>query len=330
MVKLALITGGAGFIGSHLAERLIAEGHHVVVLDNLSTGSRANLSNLLQHPRFQLIVGDITDEKLVAPLVEQTDVVFHLAAAVGVKLIVDKPLSSMTTNIRGTECVLEQASKWNKRLVLASTSEVYGKNSKSSFSEDDDLVYGNTSKSRWSYACSKAIDEFLALAHHRENGLPVTVLRYFNTVGPRQSDQYGMVLPTFVNQALSGSPITVHGTGTQRRTFTHVLDTVDATYRLAMDESSVGQVYNVGGSVEISMMELAQTVKAKINSRSAVKAVPYHEAFKNKGFEDMQRRVPDCAKLNKQIGYKPRYSLNDIIDSVIDYHQPSTQNAEMA
>ncbi len=330
MVNLVLITGGAGFIGSHLAERLIAEGHSVIALDNLSTGSRTNVQHLLNHPRFELIVGDISNEAQLAALIKQADVVFHLAAAVGVKLIVDKPLTSMTTNIRGTEMVLEQASKWNKRILLASTSEVYGKNTKTPFSEDDDLVFGNTKKTRWSYACSKAIDEFLAIAHHRESGLPVTIARYFNTVGARQSDQYGMVLPTFVNQAIKGEPITVHGDGSQRRTFTHILDTVDATYRLAMDESAAGDVFNIGGSIEISMMELAKLVRSKVNSDSQIKTIPYKEAFNNKGFEDMQRRVPDCNKIDQQIGYSPRHSLDDIIDNVIDYYQPVSQTAAMA
>ncbi len=329
MVKQALITGGAGFIGSHLAERLIAEGHHVVALDNLSTGSYHNVQHLLNHSRFELIAGDISNEALIAPLIKRADVVFHLAAAVGVKLIMDKPLTSMTTNIRGTETVLELASKWNKRLLLASTSEVYGKNTKTPFSEDDDLVYGNTMKTRWSYACSKAIDEFLAIAHHRENALPVTIARFFNTVGARQSDQYGMVLPTFVNQALNDKPITVHGDGTQRRTFTHVLDTVDASYRLAMDESAVGEVFNIGGSIEVSMMDLAVKIKRKLNSRSQINCIPYSEAFESKGFEDMQRRVPDCNKLDLQIGYQPRYSLDDIIDSVIEHCRPLPQAVAM-
>ncbi len=330
MVKLALITGGAGFIGSHLAERLIAEGHSVIALDNLSTGSRRNLGNLQNHPRFEFIKGDISNKALLTPLIKQADIVFHLAAAVGVKLIVDKPLTSMTTNIRGTETVLEQASIWNKRILLASTSEVYGKNPKTPFTENDDLVYGNTSKTRWSYACSKAIDEFLAIAHYRESGLPVTIARYFNTVGARQSDQYGMVLPTFVNQALKDAPITVHGDGSQRRTFTHILDTVDATYRLGMDENAVGEVFNIGGSIEISMMNLAKKIRDKVNSNSTIKMIPYNEAFDNKGFEDMQRRVPDCSKLDQHIGYSPRYSLDDIIDSVVDYYQPSIPTAAMA
>lgn len=330
MLKHALITGGAGFIGSHLAERLIKEGYHVVALDNLTTGSHDNLVRLVDHPRFRLIVGDISNKAQMAPLIEQADIIFHLAAAVGVRLIVDKPLESMMTNIRGTECVLELAKKWNKRVLLASTSEVYGKNSKVPFSEDDDLVYGNTTKTRWSYACSKAIDEFLAIAHYRESGLPITVVRYFNTVGPRQSDQYGMVLPTFVNQALLGEPITVHGSGTQRRTFTHILDTVDATYRLAMDERSAGEVFNIGGSIEISIMDLAKTIQEELDTSSVIQRIPYEEAFSNNGFEDMQRRVPDCSKLNALIGYRPRYSLDDIISSVIDYYQPSLQEAAIA
>ncbi len=330
MKKLALITGGAGFIGSHLAERLIYEGYHVVALDNLSTGNRDNLIHLLNHPQFELVIGDISVEADLAPLVEQADIIFHLAAAVGVRLIVDNPLESMMTNIRGTEMVLEQARKWNKRTIVASTSEVYGKNAKVPYTEDDDLVYGNTTKTRWSYACSKAIDEFLAIAHYRECGLPVTIVRYFNTVGARQSDQYGMVLPTFVNQALCGEPITVHGEGTQRRTFTHIADTADATYRLAMNENSAGEVFNVGGSIEISIMDLARKIIERTNSSSTIQRIPYEEAFKNNGFEDMQRRVPDCSKLDKKIGYKPRYSLDNMIDSVIEYYQPVERRAALA
>lgn len=330
MAKHALITGGAGFIGSHLSERLISDGYCVIALDDLSTGSRSNVQHLLNHERFQLIVGDISNRAVVAPLIKRADLVFHLAAAVGVKLIVDKPLSSITTNIRGTETVLEQASKWNKRIVIASTSEVYGKNTKSPFSEDDDLVFGNTQKTRWSYACSKAIDEFLAIAHYRESGLPVTIVRYFNTVGARQSDRYGMVLPTFVNQALKGDAITVHGTGDQRRTFTHVMDSVNATYQLALDDTAVGEVFNIGGIHEISMTNLAELVRTKTGSTSNIRYIPYKDAFKSAGFEDMQRRVPDCSKLQRQIGYQPSYSLNNIVDSVIDFYAAETESAAIA
>lgn len=325
MNKLALITGGAGFIGSHLTERLISEGYRVIALDNFSTGNSENLSRIQHHPHFRLIVGDINNVALLAPLVEQADVIFHLAAAVGVKLIVDKPIESMLTNIRGTEIVLGLARKWHKRIILASTSEVYGKNAKVPYSEDDDIVYGNTTKTRWSYACSKAIDEFLAIAHYRESGLPVTVVRYFNTVGERQSDQYGMVLPTFVNQALRGDPILVHGSGDQRRTFTHVSDTVDATFRLALDTESAGEIFNIGGSIEVSIMELAKIIRNRVNSVSIIKTIPYEEAFFNNGFEDMRRRVPDCSKLDNQIGYKPRYTLENMIDSVIEHEQPFEQ-----
>lgn len=319
--KVALITGGAGFIGSHLAERLIQEGFKVVALDNLSTGSRDNLANIQDSPCFRLVVGDVSNEHELAPLVEQADIIFHLAAAVGVRLIVENPLSSMMTNIRGTELVLSLATKTQKRVIVASTSEVYGKNAKTPFTEDDDLVFGNTTKTRWSYACSKAIDEFLAIAQHREAGLPVTIVRFFNTVGARQSDKYGMVLPIFVNQALRGNPITVHGTGSQQRTFTHILDTVDATYRLAMDNGSIGEVFNIGGSSEISIIELAKAVRDRVKTNSTIERVPYNEAFKNVGFEDMQRRVPDCSKLDELIGYNPRHSLIDMIDSVIDHYR---------
>jgi len=330
-IKVSLITGGAGFIGSHLAERLLAEGWEVVALDNLSTGQLQNVKHLLDHPRFELVVGDVSDVACLAPLVERADVVYHLAAAVGVRLIVDKPLTSMMTNIRGTEVILEQASKWNKRILLASTSEVYGKNPKTPFTENDDLVYGNTSKTRWSYACSKAIDEFLAIAHYRESGLPVSIVRFFNTVGARQSDQYGMVLPTFVRQALRGEPITVHGTGSQQRTFTHIADTVDAAYRLSMHDGAAGEVYNIGGSIEVSIMDLAIAVRNQVNSSSRIKRVSYSEAFSSdKGFEDMQRRVPNCAKLDQLIGYTPRYSLSDMINSVIEHYEPGYLKAVSA
>jgi len=326
--KVSLITGGAGFIGSHLAERLLAEGSEVLVLDNLSTGQIKNIKHLLDHPRFKLIVGDVSDVACLSPLVERADVIYHLAAAVGVRLIMDKPLTSMMTNIRGTEVVLDQASRWNKRVLLASTSEVYGKNPKSPFREIDDLVYGNTSKTRWSYACSKAIDEFLAIAHYRESGLPVSIVRFFNTVGSRQSDQYGMVLPTFVRQALRGEPITVHGTGSQQRTFTHIADTVDAAYRLSQHDGAAGEVYNIGGSIEVSIMELAIAVRNRVNRSSSINRVPYTQAFSsNQGFEDMQRRVPNCEKLDQLIGYKPRYSLTDMIDSVVEYYEPVYQKS---
>lgn len=327
-VTVSLITGGAGFIGSHLAERLLAEGSEVIVLDNLSTGHTDNIKHLMDNPRFRLVVGDVSDVTCLSPLVEQADRVYHLAAAVGVRLIVDQPLTSMMTNIRGTEVVLELASKWNKRTILASTSEVYGKNPKTPFCENDDLVYGNTSKTRWSYACSKAIDEFLAIAHYRESGLPVSIVRFFNTVGARQSNQYGMVLPTFVTQALRGEPITVHGTGSQQRTFTHIADTVDAVYRLSLHDDAAGEVYNIGGSIEVSIMELAIAVRNRVNSSSEIKRVPYAKAFtSNKGFEDMQRRVPNCEKLDQLIGYAPRYSLTDMIDSVVEYYEPAYSTA---
>ncbi len=328
MDNTSLITGGAGFIGSHLAERLIQEGHNVVVLDNLSTGHKANLNKLLSHPRFRLVVGDVTDVQCLAPLVRHADVVFHLAASVGVKLIVEKPLTSMMNNLRGTEVVLEQARRWHKRILLASTSEVYGKNPASSFAEDDDLVYGNTSKTRWSYACAKAMDEFMAIAHYRESGLPVSVVRFFNTVGARQSNQYGMVLPTFVSQALRNEPITVHGTGLQSRTFTHINDTVDATYRLAMHSDAAGEVYNIGGSTEISIIELAKLICRRLKSTSRIDLVPYEQAFTSEqGFEDMPRRVPNCDKLDHLIKFQPQFTLTDMIDSVADYYRPVRETA---
>ena len=318
MVRQALITGGAGFIGSHLTKLLLDAGYNVTVLDNLSTGSRQNLAQLSGNPKLKFIIADVSDEKVLAPLVRKANVIFHLAAAVGVQLIMDDPVNSMVTNIHGTEAVLRHAAHTGTRLVIASTSEVYGKSSKVPFSESDDLVFGNTSKTRWSYACSKAIDEYLALAYHRQSNLPVSVIRYFNTVGARQSDRYGMVLPRFVNQALQGKPLTVHGDGSQRRTFTHVNDSVDATFRISQHQTTIGEVFNVGGSVEISILELAKAVIDRVGSSSTIETIPYSKVYSGRGFEDMARRVPDCSKLDQAIGYTPEHSLNDIIDDVID------------
>jgi len=313
----ALITGGAGFIGSHLAEALLAVGHQVFVIDNLSTGSIQNIEPLKAHAGFKYVVGDITNEPLLAELVDDCDVVFHLAAAVGVKLIVEEPVRTIETNVHGTEVVLKHANKKKKLVILASTSEVYGKSTDVPFHEDADLVLGPTTKHRWAYACSKAIDEFLALAYWKERKLPVVIVRFFNTVGPRQTGRYGMVIPNFVRQALAGQPITVHGDGSQTRSFCHVRDVVGALVRLMNEPRAVGEVFNVGNSQEISIMALAERVRALTGSRSTIVTIPYDQAYES-GFEDMPRRVPDLSKIGALIGYEPRTDLDAILADVID------------
>jgi UDP-glucose 4-epimerase len=312
----AFLTGGAGFIGSHLAERLLDLGHEVLVLDNLSTGSIDNISHLKGSTRFSYVVDSVANEPLLAEMIDRCDVVFHLAAAVGVKLIVEQPVHTIETNVHGTEVVLKHAAKKKKLVFIASTSEVYGKSVDVPFREAADLVLGPTEKHRWAYACSKLIDEFLALAYWKEKRLPVVVVRLFNTVGPRQTGQYGMVLPTFVHQALAGEPITVFGDGTQSRSFTFVGDVVDALIALAAEPRAIGQVFNIGNTAEISIRDLADRVKAMTGSRSPIHLVPYDEAYEA-GFEDMPRRVPDIAKLTELIGYRPKVSLDDIISRVI-------------
>ena len=314
----ALITGGAGFIGSHLAERLLQLGHEVFVLDNLSTGSIENIAHLKTEKRFSYVIDSITSESLLAEMVDGSDVVFHLAAAVGVKLIVEQPVHTIETNVHGTEVVLKHANKKKKLVFIASTSEVYGKNTDVPFREDADVVLGPSVKHRWAYACSKLIDEFLALAYWKEKKLPVVIVRLFNTVGPRQTGQYGMVLPTFVRQALSGHPITVFGDGTQSRSFTYVSDVVDALIALASERRAVGEVFNIGNTGEISMGDLATRVKAMTCSQSPIQLIPYDQAYEA-GFEDMPRRVPDISKLRALIGYEPRVELDEIIRRVIDH-----------
>jgi UDP-glucose 4-epimerase len=313
----ALITGGAGFIGSHLAEALLAAGHQVFVIDNLSTGSIQNIEPLKAHAGFKYVVGDITNEPLLAELVDDCDVVFHLAAAVGVKLIVEEPVRTIETNVHGTEVVLKHANKKKKLVIFASTSEVYGKSTDVPFHEDADLVLGPTPKHRWAYACSKAIDEFLALAYWKERKLPVVIVRFFNTVGPRQTGRYGMVIPNFVRQALAGQPITVHGDGSQTRSFCHVRDVVGALLRLMDEPRAVGEVFNVGNSQEISIMALAERVRALTASGSPIVTIPYDQAYES-GFEDMPRRVPDLSKIGALIGYEPRTDLDAILADVID------------
>ena len=314
----ALITGGAGFIGSHLAERLLQLEHDVLVLDNLSTGSIENIVHLKTDKRFSYVIDSVTSESLLAEMIDSSDVVFHLAAAVGVKLIVEQPVHTIETNVHGTEVVLKHANKKKKLVFIASTSEVYGKSADVPFRESADVVLGPSAKHRWAYACSKLIDEFLALAYWKEKKLPVVIVRLFNTVGPRQTGQYGMVLPTFVRQALSGHPITVFGDGTQSRSFTYVSDVVDALIALASERRAVGEVFNIGNTGEISIIDLATRVKTLTCSDSPIQLVPYDQAYEA-GFEDMPRRVPDISKLRALVGYEPKVELDEIIRRVIEY-----------
>ncbi len=314
----ALITGGAGFIGSHLSDALLAEGHQVLVLDNLSTGAISNIAHLKGRAGFEYFIDTVENEPLLAELVDRSDLVFHLAAAVGVKLIVEQPVYTIETNVHGTEVVLKHANKKKKLVVIASTSEVYGKSEDVPFREDADLVMGPTTKHRWAYACSKAIDEFLALAYWKERKLPIIIVRFFNTVGPRQSGQYGMVIPNFVRQALAGEPITVFGDGQQSRSFTHVADVVGALVKLVAEPTAIGQVINIGHTQEVTIERLAVRVRELAGSTSTIKFIPYDEAYES-GFEDMPRRVPDLSKIERMIDYKPQNTLDDILVQVIDY-----------
>ena len=313
-----LITGGAGFIGSHLAEAYLKRGDDVLVIDDLSTGTIENIRHLKDNPKFQYTIDSVHNQPVTAELVDQSDVVVHLAAAVGVKLIVESPVRTIETNVRGTEIILALANKKKKRVLIASTSEVYGLSADVPFREDGNLVMGATTKGRWSYACSKAIDEFLALAYWREKKLPTTVVRLFNTVGPRQTGRYGMVIPTFVKQALSGRPITVYGDGKQTRCFGYVGDVVGALIKLMDHADAIGNVYNIGSNEEISIGDLAKKVRQLTNSNSEIVFVPYDEAYEE-GFEDMPRRVPDIAKINKLVGFKPEMPLDGILKRVIDF-----------
>ena len=318
----ALITGGAGFIGSHLAEALLSGGHQVLVLDNLSTGSIENIAHLKGRRGFEYFIDSVNNEPLLAELIDRSDVVFHLAAAVGVKLIVEQPVHTIETNVHGTEMVLKHANKKKKLVVIASTSEVYGKSTDVPFREDSDLVMGPTPNQRWAYACSKAIDEFLALAYWKERKLPVIIVRFFNTVGPRQTGRYGMVIPNFVRQALAGEPITVFGDGTQSRSFTHVADVVGALLKLVVEPKAIGQVINLGNTEEVTIRALAERVRTLAASSSPIKNVSYDEAY-GSGFEDMPRRVPELSKARKMIGYEPKFGLDDILVEVIEHFQRS-------
>ena len=313
-----LITGGAGFIGSHLSEALLAANHQVHVLDNLSTGSIDNIAHLKTRPGFTYDIDAVENESLLAELIDRADVVFHFAAAVGVKLIVEQPVHTIETNVHGTEVVLKHANKKKKLVVVASTSEVYGKSTDVPFREDADLVMGPTPKHRWAYACSKAIDEFLALAYWKERKLPVIIVRFFSTVGPRQTGQYGMVIPNFVRQALAGEPITVFGDGTQCRSFTHVYDVVRALTALMAEPKAIGEVINVGNVEEVSILGLAERVKALTGSNSPIRLIPYDQAYES-GFEDMPRRLPDLTKIRRMIGYEPTHALDSILADVVEF-----------
>jgi len=313
-----LITGGAGFIGSHLAEALLGDGHEVFALDDLSTGSIDNIAHLKGRPAFHYTIDSVFNEPLVAEMVDRADVVFHMAAAVGVKLIVEKPVHTIETNVHGTEVILKHAAKKKKLVFIASTSEVYGKSTQVPFREDSDLVMGATTRHRWAYACSKALDEFLALAYWKEQRLPVIVMRFFNTVGPRQTGQYGMVIPNFVRQALAGQPITVFGDGKQSRCFTHVADVVRALIALHETEKSYGQVYNIGSGNEIAIDALAKQVREMCKSSSEISYIPYAKAYEE-GFEDMPRRIPDVAKIRQLCGWEPTIPLTTILNDVIEY-----------
>ena len=313
-----LITGGAGFIGSHLADAYIERGDEVFVIDDLSTGTIENIQHLKGNPRFHYTIESVHNQPVTAELVDQCDVIVHLAAAVGVKLIVESPVRTIETNVRGTEVVLALANKKKKPVLVASTSEVYGLSTDVPFREDGNLVMGATNKGRWSYACSKAIDEFLALAYWREKKLPTTIVRLFNTVGPRQTGRYGMVIPTFVRQALAGKPITVYGDGLQTRCFGYVGDVVGALVKLLDNNDAVGEVFNIGSDEEVSILELAQRIKELTKSESEIVFVPYDEAYEE-GFEDMPRRVPDTTKIRNLVGFRPKMKLDGILQSVIEY-----------
>jgi UDP-glucose 4-epimerase len=315
-----LITGGAGFIGSHLCEALLSKGNTVTIIDNLSTGKFSNIAHLRTNKNFHYVIGSVLDKNLLENLIAESDEIYHLAAAVGVKFIIENPLLSLQTNIIGTEYVLELSNKYKKKVLLASTSEIYGKSECIPFREEADRVLGSTSISRWSYSCAKAVDEFLALAYFREKKLPVIIVRLFNTVGPRQTGQYGMVIPKFVKAALLGHPIVIYGTGKQSRCFADVADVIWGLQTLMNEPKAIGQIFNLGNIEEISIEDLAQKIKGLVGSDSKIEYVPYENAFEE-GFEDMQRRMPDISKITEYIGYQPKYNLDKILERVIKYYE---------
>ena len=314
----ALITGGAGFIGSHLADELIKKGHRVIVLDNLSTGRMENIAHLGKNENFELVAGTILDETLVDKLAEKCDVIYHLAAAVGVELIVKRPLESLTTNIKGSEIVLEMAYRYHKKILITSTSEIYGKNVNGPLKENDDRILGSPLKTRWSYSTAKAVDEMLAYVYWKEKDVPSIIVRLFNTVGPRQTGHYGMVMPRFIAQALRDEPLTVYGNGKQSRCFIHVKDVVGALIELIKEPKAVGEVFNIGSQEEITIENLAGEIIKLTNSKSKIEYIPYEKAYES-GFEDMQRRMPDTAKIEKLIGFRQTYTLPEIIKDIVKY-----------
>jgi nucleoside-diphosphate-sugar epimerase len=324
-----LITGGAGFIGSHLSEELLGRGHEVHVLDDLSTGAMENIRHLKDRPGFQYTIESAANEPVVAELVDEAEAIYHLAAAVGVELIVESPVRTIETNVHCTEVVLTHASKKKRPTLIASTSEVYGKSTDLPYREDGDLLLGPSHKGRWSYACSKAIDEFLALAYWKEHGIPTVVGRLFNTVGPRQTGRYGMVVPTFARQALAGEPITVYGDGTQRRCFCHVADVVKALAGLMMTDEAHGRVFNIGATEEVSILELADRVRAVAGSSSEISLVSYDEAYEE-GFEDMARRIPDISRIGELLGWQPTRTLDQILADVVEHERRGAGSESLA
>jgi UDP-glucose 4-epimerase len=317
---ISLVTGGAGFIGSHLCGELLKKGDKVVAIDNLSTGSLENIKDFNDDENFEFVNGSILDEKLIDKFAERCDRIFHLAAAVGVKLIVENPLESMRTNIKGSEIVLQMACRYRKQVLVTSTSEIYGKNKEGHLKENDDRILGSPLKSRWSYSTSKAVDELLAYYYYKDKGIPTVIVRLFNTVGPRQTGNYGMVIPTFVSQALKNEPVTIYGTGKQKRCFLHVKDAVDALIKLVETPEARGDVFNIGSDQEISIEELAKKIVSLTGSSSEVTYIPYNEAYEE-GFEDMERRIPDISKISGLIGFKVNYDLDAIIKSVVEYQK---------
>ncbi|MFO7888938.1 MAG: GDP-mannose 4,6-dehydratase [bacterium] len=315
-----LITGGAGFIGSHLSKSFVEMGWDVTVIDDLSTGRYENIRQLVDRGNFRFIVDTILNTKTLDKLIQECDIIYHLAASVGVKRIVSKPVNTIETNVLGSHTVLSLAAKYNREVILFSTSEVYGKNKNLPFKETDDCIFGTTMKSRWSYGCSKALDEFLGLAYHKEQGLPIIIIRVFNMIGPRQTGMYGMVVPTFIRQALSGLPITVYGKGTQTRCFTYVKDLVDTVVTFPKKRNGAGEIYNIGSEDEISIKELAEKIKKKTQSKSEIVYIPYEQAYEQ-GFEDMKKRRPDISKIKKEFGFKPKVGLDEALEIIIEYEK---------